>query len=245
MTPKVKFRFAPPSVGGHSLLKIVAFDFQGNSIPLENRYTFNGRFAPESGKPIQYEKVTNIAKGCYQDFKTALDWAQSLWDNLDKTNVAHGYIADADFPQPGRQIWKKFQVASLAKPPSQGFIFCMRMKLQNGTYLEIKSSGVVNEYTGELKQDWQSCLCDIQAQYTKWAAYNTAAAKTAPKGMVFGDGKNLHKDTRNFDLYRIDFNPQTMQFTSRKRGGAALKIHSEAVQKRAQNTEELISNYLA
>lgn len=243
--PKIKFRFYAPCDGGHSLLKIVAFDYQGNSIPIRERYTFNGRFAPESGKPMQYEKAENIEKGVFRNFDVALTWATGLWAKLDKSNVAHGFIADADFPRSGK-IWQKIQLTTMAKLDDEKmpYLYCLRMKLTNGHYLELRTIGQIDEFTGELQEDYKSCLRDLQAQYTRWMAYHPEEARRAVKAMVFGDGKKYYGDTKNIELWRMDFNAQTMQF-SRKGRRDTLKIHDDAVMKAAQDFEEMLSNCIA
>lgn len=243
--PKIKFRFGAPRDGGHSLLKIVAFDFQGNSIPIRERYTFNGRFAPESGKPMQHEKAENVEKGVFRNFDVALTWAVDLWAKLDKTNVAHGYVADADYPASGK-IWQKIELTTMAKTPEQNkpYLYCLRMRLVSRHYLELRTIGEIDELTGEVIENYKGCLRDLQGQYTRWAAYHPDEAKAANKAMVFGDGKNYYGDTKNIELYKMDFNAQTMQFV-RKGRKEPLKIHDEAVMQMTQHYEEMLSNSFA
>lgn len=240
--PKIKFRFGAPRDGGHSLLKIVAFDFQGNSIQIKERYTFNGNISPESKKPQMYEKAENVEKGAFRNFDVARTWALDLWQNFDKTGVAHGYIADADYPVSGA-IWQKFPLATLAKEQSD-YLYCLRLRLSTGNYLELKTIGLIDDNTGELMDDWKSCLKHIQGQFTRWASYNTQEAQRTQKAMIFGDGKKRYPDTKDINLWKMDFNTQTFQFSRRGRK-ETLKIQNEAEVRMAQNFEEFVSNCIA
>lgn len=237
---KIKFRFAPLSDGGHSLMKLVVFDFSGNSIPLPQRYSFNGRYSPESQKPMMYETVKKVREGVWDDHKMALDWCKKLYDNLDKSQISHGFICDSNYPSVGTRIWESFKT-TMPKPEPEAFIFKLRIKLASGKYVEFQTSGIIDEDTAEVKDDYKTCLGDIAGQWFAYAARNPQIIQGANAGLVFGDGKNKYTSTKDFSLCRMTFNPQTGVFISKKSNKKVEYLDPKKVAI-AQDVEVFMSN---
>lgn len=243
---RVRFQYGPRCDGGHSLLKIVAFDHNGKSIEIPDRYTYNGKLSPESGKQVMWISYKDFLKGVFDNFQMAMDEALKKWDALPKINVAHGYISCSDKGVGGRAgtIYREFRNVSM-RPVNASFRYALRVKLSTGRWEEWRTLGEVDYRTAEVREDRNACFRDLQAQFSTFATRNPDLVRGIENGLVWGDGKGVYSDTKNFELYKHSFEPRLMRFFDRRRGGAHIQIHDPAVMAMHQDFEEQWSNMTA
>lgn len=235
---KIRFNFSPLSQGGHSRLKMVVFDTDNH--PMKPVYGFGG--VVKDGVPQLWEDAAKIEKFSFWTESNEMIWLFQKWTEVSKDpSVLRGFIADSDYPMSGSIRQQFAKVIKREEPKS--FIYQLKLKMPSGQYELFSTIGIVDNETGEVQDDWKSCLRDLQGRYEQWRSRNPEKVNQIVLAVVLGDGKNRYDNPR-LAPWLIDFNQNTGQFM-RKGRREVTKIHDEAVQKRAQDTAELISNYTA
>lgn len=235
---KIKFIFGPLSEGKNSRLKLVLYDRDDKVTKVI--YSFDGQV--KNNNPQLWEDAEKIEKFSFWNEQNGMKWLLEKWQQVSiDPSVVRGFISDSDYPNTGtvRQLLTKNTATPRA---SASFIYQLKVKTAT-TYEMFSTSGIIDTDTGEVFDDWKSCLRDLQGRYTNWQSRNPDIAKSCTMGLVIGDGKTHYQNPR-LAPWLIDFNPQTAQFM-RKGRREILKIHDEATMKQAQNFEEYISNILA